>query len=109
MISRIRLLLDYGAYPVFLYDDEGAVIDTALPPEWQDDGELAAAFDALDELYTSFFIDNEYEFSYIDPRDSETRAIFIALAERAVALIMAKNAGKYPIEDGITACLADGI
>ena len=106
MISYIRLLLDYGAYPVFLYDDEGCVIDTDLPPEWRDDGELVAAFDAVDELYVSFFIDDEHEFSYVGPRDEETKQRFIALVERAVSLLETKNAGKYTIIDDITGSLA---
>lgn len=32
MIS-LRLLMEYGAYPLWIYDDEGCVIDTALPKE----------------------------------------------------------------------------
>ena len=101
MIAYIRLLLDYGAYPVFLYDDEGCVIDTALPPEWQDDEELADAFDAVDELYRSLFIDNKREFSYIGPPNEETRQPFVSLVERAVALLEEKNVGKYLIRNDI--------
>ena len=101
MISYIRLLLDYGTYPVFLYDEEDIVIDTAIPTEWQDDGELTAAFDAVSDLYSTFFIDNEREFSYIGPRDEETKRRFIALVERAVTLLEAKNDGKYEIRDDI--------
>ena len=45
MISKIRLLLEYGTYPVFLYDEKDCVIDMDNPPEWRDDQELTDALD----------------------------------------------------------------
>ena len=93
--------MDYGAYPVFLNNNEDGVIDTDLPPEWQDDEELVAAFDAVNDLYISFFINNKHEFSYICPPDEETKQRFISLVDHAVSLLEAKNAGKYEIRNDI--------
>ncbi len=31
-MKKIRVLMEYGCYPVWLYDDEGNIEDTALPP-----------------------------------------------------------------------------
>lgn len=39
-MGAIRIQLEYKCYPVWLYDDEGLVEDTALPPEPSDDREL---------------------------------------------------------------------
>ena len=40
MQKRIRIILEYGCYPVWLYDDDGGVIATRLPDELCDDIEL---------------------------------------------------------------------
>ena len=101
MIAKIRLLLEFGTYPIFLYDDEGLVIDTANPPEWADDAELTNAFMAVSDLYDTFFINNKNEFSYIGCPDQETKERLITLIEKALAVLEAKNAGKYPIQNDI--------
>ena len=37
MLKRIRLLLDYSCYPVWLYDENNEIVDNDNPPEWNDD------------------------------------------------------------------------
>ena len=39
-MRAIRIQLEYKCYPVWLYDDDGIIGDTALPPELSDDREL---------------------------------------------------------------------
>ena len=51
MLRRIRLLLDYSCYPVWLYDENGDVIDTLLPEKLRDDIELDSKFDDLQARY----------------------------------------------------------
>lgn len=62
MIKTIRLVLEYNTYCVWLYDEDGFVIDNDNPPELEDDVELTNAFMAVSDLYDSFFIDNDKEF-----------------------------------------------
>jgi len=33
MIKTLRIMLDYHCYPVWLYDEEGNIVDTLLPEE----------------------------------------------------------------------------
>ena len=37
MISKIRLMLEYNTYCVWLYNENGEIIDNDNPPEWKDD------------------------------------------------------------------------
>ena len=60
-----RIILEYGCYPVWLYDDDGGVIDTRLPDELCDDIELDAKFRSLQARYKALFINNEQEFSFV--------------------------------------------
>lgn len=101
MIKKIRLLLEYNTYCVWLYNEADEIIDNNNPPEWDDDRELTDAFMAVSDLYDTFFVDNEHEFRYVGCPDEATRNRLIALIEHAVDLLREKNNGKYVIQDDI--------
>ena len=61
MIKKIRLMLEYNTYCVWLYDENDEIIDNDNPPEWNDDQQLTDAFMAVSDLYDTFFIDNKHE------------------------------------------------
>ena len=96
-ISYIRLLLDYPCYPVWLYAEDGSVIDTVLPEEWQDDTELDSLFIKLQEEYNALFIDDGKEFTYVGFRSDEERTALEQLTQSAVDTLYRKNNGKYTI------------
>lgn len=94
-------MLEYNTYCVWLYNEDGEIIDNDNPPEWDDDKELTDAFIAVSDLYDTFFIDNEKEFKYIGCPDDETRNKLISLIDIAVEKITQKNNGKYIIQNDI--------
>ncbi len=47
MITKVVAKLEYGCYPIWLYDEEGFVEDTLLPEELRSDTELDFRFDDL--------------------------------------------------------------
>ena len=55
MIKKIRLLLEYNTYCVWLYDENDEIIDNDIPPEWNDDQELINAFMTVNDIYDTFF------------------------------------------------------
>lgn len=65
MNKKIRLMLEYNTYCIWLYDENDQIIDNDNPPELEDDEELTNAFMAVSDLYDSFFIDNDREFRYV--------------------------------------------
>ena len=102
MIKKIRLMLEYNTYCIWLYDENGDIIDNDNPPEWDDDQELTDAFMAVSDLYDTFFIDTPHEFRYIGCPDEETRKRLKGLIDKAVAYIIEKNNGKYEIQNDIS-------
>ena len=97
MISKIRVMLEYGCYPVWLYDEAGDIIDTLLPEELQSNIELDHKFDDLQDRYEALFINTEKEFSYLGFASQEEKEHFLADWQQAVdELIVAVN-GKYPV------------
>lgn len=101
MISKIRLMLEYNTYCIWLYDEDNEIIDNDNPPEWNDDQQLTDAFMAVSDLYDTFFIDNKSEFRYVGCPDEATRQELIKRIDYAVKILTEKNAGKYNIENDI--------
>lgn len=101
MVKRIRLLLEYGCYPVWLYDDNYGVIDTLLPEELRSDVELDRKFDDLQARYDALFINDAHEFSYIGFKTDADREIFLRDWKLATAELKEKLQGKYPISDDV--------
>ncbi len=96
-METIRLLLEYGTYPLWLLDDEGMTIDTALPTEWSDDKELDTLLTEIMSKYDQLFIDNKKEFRYVGFKEDVDKNDFIDKLHLAVDMVTAKNAGKYKI------------
>lgn len=101
MIKKIRVMLDYGCYPVWLYDEEDDVINTLLPEELRSNFELDAKFDDLQARYEALFINNEKEFSYKGFRSDEEKKKFLTDWQTAVDELVAAVDGKYPISNEI--------
>lgn len=102
MIKTIRLLLEYNTYCIWLYNEDGDIIDNDNPPEWNDDTELTNAFMAVSDLYDTFFIDNEKEFTFIGCPDSETAQRLKDLFAIALDILKKKNNQKYIIKNDVS-------
>ena len=101
MIKKIRLMLEYNTYCIWLYDENDEILDNDNPPEWEDEKELTDAFMAVSDLYDSFFIDNDKEFRYVGCPNEETRNKLKDLITKAVNLLIKKNNNKYIIQNDI--------
>lgn len=102
MIKKIRVLLEYNTYCLWLYDENDEVIDNDNPPEWNDDQALTDAFMAVSDLYDTFFIDNEKEFSYVGCPDTKTAQKLRELFSFAMKLLEEKNNGTYIIQNDVS-------
>lgn len=102
MIKKIRLMLEYNTYCIWLYDENDEIIDNDNPPEWDDDENLTNAFMAVSDLYDSFYVDNNKEFRYLGCPDEKTRKKLNDLIDNAVNILMEKNNGKYLIQNDIS-------
>lgn len=107
MIKRIRVMLDYGCYPVWLYDEEDDIIDTLLPDELRQNSELDAKFDDLQARYENLFINDGKEFSYYGFKSDEEKQIFLKDWQIAVDELIAAVDGKYPVSNEIERIFQD--
>lgn len=101
MIKKIRLLLEYKTYPIWLYDEDDEIIDNDNPPEWDDDQQLTDAFMAVSDFYDTFFIDTKHEFRFVGSVDKADSDKLQSLVDKAVEILYKKNSGKYIIQNDI--------
>ena len=101
MIKKIRLMLEYNTYCIWLYDENDQIIDNENPPGLEDDEELTNAFMSVSDLYDSFFIDNDQEFRFAGCPNDETRSELISRINHAVDILQAKTNGEYIIQNDI--------
>ncbi len=94
-------MLDYGCYPVWLYDENDDVIDTLLPEELRSDIELDKKFDDLQARYEALFINDVHEFSYIGFKNDADRELFLRDWALTTAELKEKLQGKYLITDDV--------
>ena len=98
MQKRIRIILEYNCYPVWLYDDDGGVIATRLPDELRDDVELDAKFRDLQARYRALFINDEHEFSFVGFQSESEYEKFCSDWNNTVTEFIAKLNGKHVMQ-----------
>ena len=101
MINKIRVMLEYRCYPVWLYDEDGDVIDTLLPEELRNDRNLDKKIDELQSRFDNLFIDNDNEFRFLGFESDEQQEDFLADWDETVSELKRKVNGIYPIIDDI--------
>lgn len=106
MITKIAVMLDYGCYPVWLYDENGFVEDTLLPEELRGDLELDAKFDDLQSRYDALFVDNRHEFSYVGFKSDHEKELFVHDWTHAVKELKNKLGERYEFVDMTSDVLA---
>ena len=105
VVKKIRLILDYGCYPVWLYDENGSIVDTLLPEELRSDRELDSKFDDLQARYDALFIDNQHEFSFVGFNNADERDAFFRDWRDDYDELVEKTNGRYTIIDEISKSL----
>lgn len=100
-MKKIRIYLDYRCFPLWIYDDNGDLLDNDLPKELLEDKEVDDAFVEIQNVYDSLFLDNSTEFRYIGFSNISDKERFIKMIDEAVNLIVFKLGDSYVIEKEI--------
>ena len=100
-MQKIRIYLDYRCFPVWVYDDNGELLDNDLPKELSGNVEVENAFVEIQSIYDSLFLDDSTEFRYIGFNNKLDKEKFIKKIDNAVNLILSKLGESYIIEKEI--------
>lgn len=100
-MKKIRLLLEYGCYPVWVYDEEGEMINNDLPDEFLSDKEIKNICEKIQTEYDSLFVDSEIEFSYRGFSTPEEEADFKEEVDFLEKILKEKCKDKYWIQNDV--------
>ena len=75
--KRIMMSLEYGCFPLWVYDEDGDLVNNGMPEELQDDGKLIGRLESLAEEFDHLFIDTKQEFRYVGFSDKQKKQDFI--------------------------------
>lgn len=96
--KTIRIIFDYPCFPVWIYDENHELIDTALPDEIADNAELKALCGDIRARYNALFTDNGTEFGYNGFGHEGERERFYRDVGRMTDIISESAGGLYNIE-----------
>lgn len=100
-MSKIKVYLDYQCFPIWVYDDNGILIDNVLPKELEEDKNVEDSLIEIQNIYDGFFIDNAIEFKFIGFRSEPDRLNFLTKIDDAINLLKIKVGDLYSIENKI--------
>lgn len=95
----IKLDLEYGCEPIWLLDEDGLTIDTALPSELKGDKDLIELMHKITCEFDSQWINDNKEFTFVGFKTLEDKAKFKSDLICFATKIKAKLKGKYKIID----------
>ncbi len=93
----IKLFNDYGTYPIWIFNENGDLIDNDLPAELIDLEEAKYMRDLITDEYMKLFINNEYEFKYIGFKSQDDKNKFVNLSCKFEDYLKEKVGDKYII------------
>lgn len=95
----LRIKLEYGCFPVWIYNENNELVENDLPPYLIDDVEIAPTFVHIQEMFDSLYLNNEKEFRYIGFRDQEQRELLGKELLRAINLLKVKLNSGYTVDE----------
>lgn len=100
-MNTIRIKLEYGCFPVWIYGANNELIDNDLPPNLIGDSDIDPVFVHIQEVYDSLYLDNGKEFRYIGFKDNEMRESFFKELSKATDVLKSRLKGEYTIEGNL--------
>ena len=96
-METIKLFNDYGTYPIWIYNEQGELLDNDLPSELIDIEEAIILRDKITDEYMQLFINDEHEFKFIGFKSNEDKEKFINLTNKFETYLKEKVGDKYII------------
>ena len=97
-MKKIKISLEYGCFPVCIYDEENRLIDNDLPVELIDDEDIDPSFVHIQEHYDSLFVNDERKFEYLGFKTAAQRELFLEELSSAVNKLKRSLNGEYVVE-----------
>lgn len=100
-MKKIRIILEYRCYPVWVYNEKGEILLNDLPDELKNEIDIQNLLKDIQETYDSLFIDNKIEFRYKGFDNEVEEKEFIRKISKVVELIKLTVGNTYTIENSV--------
>ena len=100
-MKKIKISLEYGAFPIWFYDESGNLIDNVSPEELRNNKQIDDRLLELQKEYEALFINNKVEFTYKDFQDEEAKYEFQQKVDSIISEITNFVNNNYQIENAI--------
>lgn len=100
-MKKLRLLLEYQCYPLWVYNEKGEIVLNDLPDELKAEIDIQNLLKDIQATYDSLFIDNKVEFRYKGFDNEVEENEFRGKLAKVVQLIGEKMGNIYKIENSI--------
>jgi hypothetical protein len=99
---KLKLLLEYHCYPLWIYSETDEFIDNNFPSELGGNKDINVRLDAIQTDFDNLFIDDGIEFSYKGFIDEKSRNKFYEKVKIVECLIIDALGNNGILENRIT-------
>jgi hypothetical protein len=100
-LKKIKILLDYRCYPIWVYNEKDELISNDLIDELKNEKEIEELLDEIQKTYDSLFIDDGKEFAYKGFEDKTRKKEFLNKVSKAFKLIKARTVDMYIMDNNV--------
>jgi hypothetical protein len=100
-MKKIKLYLEYQCYPMWIYDEDGELVDNNIADELVNESLIVKALDDIQEAYDNLFEDNEVNFEFKGFALEQDREQFLHLVSETVTYIESRLGNNYKVENKI--------
>lgn len=96
-MKTLKIVLDYGSFPIWIYDEKDKFTAARLPDELSEDKQLESLFRKVQKEFEAIYVKNEKEFYCKGfPSDKEAKA-FHELVKLAIKLLEERCKNKFKV------------
>ncbi|NLO45423.1 MAG: hypothetical protein GX107_02845 [Clostridiales bacterium] len=99
-MKKIKLMLEYCCFPIWIYDENRNLIDNDIPNEMNDEKTSSICIE-IQKQYDLLFMDNEKEFKHIGFHDENSKNEFIKKTIKIEEMLREKAGKRFLIENAV--------
>jgi len=100
-MERLRLLLEYRCFPVWIYSEDGEIIDNGLPEQFSKNTKLESLCSMIQEEFDSHYTNDGIVFQYNNFSNTSEIEQFSKKVEEMEKILREECRGNYEVINDI--------
>jgi|SRR5690625_581804 len=101
-MNKIKIFFEYQCFPMWVYNENGELVDNDLVAELKNDIEIDNMFVEIQNIYDGLYEDDAINFEFKGFTNELEKRVFIQTVENLVSLVREKVGHKYLIENKLS-------